>query len=135
MPLWPRPANETPSPDVDEISHEVHVFGRGRLPDWEAGYLEYHRQRYQDTLRLLPPDEGRRLRDVGSSPGHLSALAQGRGWEVIGLNNTIEGATAWTDFLERCGERKITIRGCEVEREPFPLPTGSVDGVLFCEIF
>jgi SAM-dependent methyltransferase len=135
MALWPRPADETSPPDIDEITREVQAFGRGHLPGWEAGYLEYHRRRYQDTLRLLPPGEGRRLLDVGSFPGHLSALAQARGWEVVGLNNTIEGARAWTDFLARCAERKITIRGCEVEREPFPLPTASVDAVLFCELF
>jgi len=135
MALWPRPADESPPPDVAEITREVQAFGRCRLPDWEAGYLEYHRLRYQDTLRLLPPGEGRRLLDVGSFPGHLSALAQARGWEVTGLNNTIEGGGAWVDFLERCGERKITIRGCEVEREPFPLPTASMDAVLFCELF
>ena len=52
-----------------------------------------------------------------------------------GLNNAIEGGGAWADFLERCAERKIAIHGCEVEREPFPLPTGSVDAVLFCELF
>jgi SAM-dependent methyltransferase len=135
MALWPRPADESPPPDVADITREIHAFGRGRLPDWEAGYLEYHRLRYQDTLRLLPPGEGRRLLDVGSFPGHLSALAQARGWEVVGLNNAIEGGGAWADFLGRCGERKITIRGCEVEREPFPLPTASVDAVLFCELF
>jgi SAM-dependent methyltransferase len=135
MALWPRPADESPPPDVADISREIHAFGRGRLPDWEAGYLEYHRLRYQDTLRLLPAGEGRRLLDVGSFPGHLSALAQARGWEVTGLNNAIEGGGAWADFLERCGERQITIRGCEVEREPFPLPTASIDTVLFCELF
>ncbi|HEX2500606.1 MAG TPA: class I SAM-dependent methyltransferase [Methylomirabilota bacterium] len=135
MALWPRPPDETPPLELHEISREVEAFGRGRLPDWEAGYLEYHRRRYQDTLRLLPPSEGRRLLDVGSFPGHLSALAQARGWEVVGLNNAIEGGGAWTDFLERCAERKITIRGCEVEREPFPLPTASIDAVLFCELF
>jgi SAM-dependent methyltransferase len=135
MALWPRPADETPPPDVDQISREVQAFGRGRLPDWEAGYLEYHRRRYQDTLRLLPPGAGRRLLDVGSFPGHLSALARARGWEVVGLNNAIEGGGAWTDFLERCAERKIMIHGCEVEREPFPLPTASIDAVLFSELF
>jgi SAM-dependent methyltransferase len=135
MALWPRPADETPPLDVAQISREVQAFGRGRLPDWEASYLEYHRRRYQDTLRLLPPGEGRRLLDVGSFPGHLSALARARGWEVVGLNNAIEGGGAWTDFLERCAERGITIHGCEVEREPFPLPTGSIDAVLFCELF
>jgi SAM-dependent methyltransferase len=135
MALWPRPADETPPPDVDEITREVHAFGGGRLPEWEAGYLEFHRRRYQDTLRLLPPGDGRRLLDVGSFPGHLSALAQGRGWEVAGLNNAIEGGGAWADFLERCAQRKIAIHGCEVEREPFPLPTASVDAVLFCELF
>jgi hypothetical protein len=92
MPLWPRPSNDTPPPGLDDITREVHAFGGGRLPDWEVGYLEYHRRRYQDTLRLLPPGEGRRLLDVGSFPGHLSALAQARGWEVVGLNNAIEGA-------------------------------------------
>ena len=135
MALWPRPDDEVLPPDVDEISREVTGFGRGRLPDWEASYLAYHQRRYQDTLRLLPPGEGRRLLDVGSFPGHLSALAQARGWEVVGVNNAIEGGGAWTDFLGRCAERKITIHGCEVEREPFPLPTASIDAVLFCELF
>ena len=135
MPLWPRPADETAPPDLDEISRVVDAFGRGRLPDWEAGYLDYHRRRYQDTLRLLPPGEGRRLLDVGSFPGHLSALARARGWEVVGLNNAIEGGGAWTEFLERCNAQGITIRDCEVEQAPFPLPTASVDAVLFCELF
>src|SRR6185295_17015960 len=133
MALWPRPADETTPPDLDEISREVHAFGRGRLPDWEAGYLEYHRRRYQDTLRLLPEGQGRRLLDVGSFPGHLSALAQGRGWQVAGLNNDIEGAGQWALFLERCRRRGIEILACEVEREPFPAPTASFDAVLFCE--
>ena len=135
MPLWPRPADETAPPDLDEISRVVDAFGRGRLPDWEAGYLDYHRRRYQDTLRLLPPGEGRRLLDVGSFPGHLSALARARNWEVVGLNNAIEGGGAWTEFLERCDAQGITIRDCEVEQAPFPLPTASVDAVLFCELF
>jgi SAM-dependent methyltransferase len=135
MALWPRPADETPPLALDEISREVEAFAEGRLPGWEAGYLEYHRRRYQDTLRLLPPGAGRRLLDVGSFPGHLSALAQARGWEVVGLNNAIEGAGAWTEFLDRCEARKIAIRSCEVEREPFPVPTASVDAVLFCELF
>ena len=135
MPLWPRPSNDTPPPGLDDITREVHAFGGGRLPDWEVGYLEYHRRRYQDTLRLLPTGEGGRLLDVGSFPGHLSALAQARGWEVVGLNNAIEGAGVMTDFFQRCGERKIAIKSCEVEREPFPVPTGSIDAVLFCELF
>ena len=130
MALWPRPADETAPLDLDEISREVHAFGRGRLPDWEAGYLEYHRRRYQDTLRLLPPGEGRRLLDVGSFPGHLSALARARGWDVVGLNNAIEGGGAWAEFLERCGAQGITIRDCEVEQAPFPLPTASVDAAI-----
>src|SRR5262245_7614381 len=135
MSLWPRPADESQPPDVTEITREIHAFGRGHLPDWEAAYLEYHRRRYQDTLRLLPAGQGRRLLDVGSFPGHLSVLAQARGYEVTGLNNTIEGAVPWARFLERCRERKIEIAGCEVEREPFPVPTASFDAVLFCELF
>jgi SAM-dependent methyltransferase len=135
MALWPRPPDEIVPPSRDAVAAEIAAWAGGRLPAWEAGYLEYHCRRYQDTLRLLPVGDGRRLLDVGSFPGHLSALAQARGWEVIGLNNTIEGAAPWTEFLERCRERKITILGCEVEREPFPLPTGSVDAVLLCELF
>jgi SAM-dependent methyltransferase len=135
MTLWPRPAGEMPDLDLDAITREVERFAHGCLPPWEAGYIDYHRRRYQDTLRLLPPGEGRRLLDVGSFPGHLSALAQGRGWDVTGLNNDIEGAGVWTAFLERCQERKIEILACEVERERFPTPTASFDAVLFCELF
>jgi SAM-dependent methyltransferase len=98
-------------------------------------YLAVHRRRYQDTLRLLPPGQGRRLLDVGSFPGHLSALARARGWEVVGLNNAIEAGHDWNAFLERCRRHGIAIRGCEVECEPFPVATGSVDAVLFCELF
>jgi len=135
MALWPTPPDATPPPTLEEISREVQAFAQGQLLDWEAGYLEYHRRRYQDTLRVLPPGGGRRLLDVGSFPGHLSALARARGWEVAGLNNTIEGAHAWRAFLDRCRARDIAILGCEVEREPFPLPTAAVDAVLFCELF
>ncbi len=135
MALWPRPIEATAPPDLAAITAEVTTFARGALAPWEAGYLEYHRRRYQDTLRLLPPGHGRRLLDVGSFPGHLSALAQARGWEVAGLNNDIEGAEPWAAFLDRCRERKIEILGCEVERDPFPVPTASFDAVLFCELF
>jgi SAM-dependent methyltransferase len=133
--LWPAPADASPPLALDAITREVEAFAQGPLPAWETLYLAYHRRRYQDTLRLLPDGQGRRLLDVGSFPGHLSALAQRRGWEVTGLNNAIEGQAAWAAFLERCRERKIEILGCEVEQEPFPLATASVDAVLFCELF
>jgi SAM-dependent methyltransferase len=135
MALSPRPPDDVPPLELAAITREVEAFARGALPPWEAGYLEYHRRRYQDTLRLLPEGQGRRLLDVGSFPGHLSALAQARGWEVSGLNNDIEGAGLWAAFLERCRERKIEILGCEVEREPFPAATASFEAVLFCELF
>lgn len=135
MALWPRPPDEVPPPDLDEISATVAAFAGGALPDWEAMYLAFHRRRYQDTLRLLPPGRGRRLLDVGSFPGHLSALARARGWEVVGLNNAIEGGSEWRTFLDRCQAHGIAILGCEVECEPFPVETGTVDAVLFCELF
>jgi SAM-dependent methyltransferase len=135
MALWPAPAGAAPPLDLGAITREVEAFARGDLASWEAGYLEFHRRRYQDTLALLPEGHGRRLLDVGSFPGHLSALAQRRGWEVTGLNNDIEGARPWATFLERCRERKIEILGCDVEREPFPAPTAAFDAVLFCELF
>ncbi len=133
--LWPRPSDESPPLDLAAITREVEAFARGPLASWEAGYLEFHRRRYQDTLRLLPEGRGRRLLDVGSFPGHLSALARARGWEVAGLNTGIEPAGAWAGFLERCRERKIDILSCDVEREPFPAETASFDAVLFCELF
>src|SRR5262249_28969448 len=82
MSLWPPAPGATPALDLPAISREVEAFARGSLPPWEVGYLDYHRRRYADTLRLLPDGHGRRLLDVGSFPGHLSALARARGWEV-----------------------------------------------------
>ena len=134
MALWPRPPDEVPPPDLAAIAREVEDFAGGQLPGWEAKYLTYHSRRYADTLRLLPEGHGRRLLDVGSFPGHLSALAQARGWEVTGLNNDIESARSEAVFHERCQRRKITILRCDVERDRFPVPTGSFDAVLFCEL-
>jgi SAM-dependent methyltransferase len=135
MTFWPHPTDQSPAFEVDAITREVEAFAGEPLLPWEAGYLEYHRRRYLDTLRLLPPGHGQRLLDVGSFPGHLSALAQTRGYHVTGLNNDIEGAGAWSVFLERCWRRKIEILPCDVEQEPFPVPTASFDVVLFCELF
>ena len=135
MSLWPATSDAAPPLDLEAITREVYAFAGGTLLPWEAGYLEYHRRRYQDTLRLLPDGHGRRLLDVGSFPGHLSALAQARGWQVAGLNNDIEGASPWAAFLERCQRRGIEILACEVERQPFPAPTASFDAVLLCELF
>jgi SAM-dependent methyltransferase len=133
--LWPTPPDAAAPLDLDAIAREVEAFAGGTLAPWEAGYLEYHRRRYQDTLRLLPEGSGRRLLDVGSFPGHLSALAGARGWAVTGLNNDIEGAASWRAFLDRCRGRGIGILACDVEREPFPAGTASFDAVLFCELF
>jgi SAM-dependent methyltransferase len=135
MGLWPAPADAAAPWDLAAIRAAVEAFAGSPLAPWETGYLEYHGRRYQDTLRLLPEGRGRRLLDVGSFPGHLSALARARGWEVTGLNNDIEGAAAWHTFLARCQARGIAIRACDVEREPFPADTASFDAVLFCELF
>jgi SAM-dependent methyltransferase len=134
MALWPEPGEAAPAFERARIEREVTAFARGALLPWEAGYLEYHGRRYQDTLRLLPEGRGRRLLDVGSFPGHLSVLAQIRGWEVTGLNSDIENLVVWTAFLDRCRERKIEILTCEVEQESFPVPTAAFDAVLFCEL-
>lgn len=135
MALWPAPPDAGPPVDLERITREVEGFARSQLPPWEAGYLEFHRRRYQDTLRLLPEGHGRRLLDIGSFPGHLSALAQMRGWQVTGLNNAIASSEPWAVFLGRCRERKIEILPCEVEREVFPAPTAGFDAALFCEVF
>jgi SAM-dependent methyltransferase len=135
MSLWPRPPDETSPPDLATIRREVEAFARGALAPWESHYLEFHGRRYQDTLRLLPEGRGRRLLDVGSFPGHLSVLAQRRGWDVTGLNHDVEFAHSWAVFLERCRERKIDVLTANVERELFPAPTASFDAVLFCELF
>ena len=102
-----------------------------------GGYLEYHRQRYQDTLRLLPPGESASPRRRARSQATSRPLARrAAGWEVIGLNNDDRGGRrTGTDFLERCGERDSHHPRLRGRARPFPLPTGSVDGVLFCELF
>jgi SAM-dependent methyltransferase len=135
MTLRPRPAAEYLPPAEWAITREVESFAPRGLAPWEAGYLGYHWRRFQDTVRLLPEGGGRRLLDVGAFPGHLSALAHARGWRVTGLNNAIESGDSYQEFLRRCRDRQIEILACEVEREPFPLATGSMDAVMFCELF
>ena len=73
MALWPQPGEAVPPFDLVRIEREVAAFARDALAPWEAGYLEYHARRYQDTLRLLPEGRrgGRRLAWIGSVEGGL----------------------------------------------------------------
>jgi SAM-dependent methyltransferase len=133
--LWPTPEPEFPVPSLAAIEQAIDRFSAGSMQEWERHYLQFHRRRFQDTLRLLPEGNGGHLLDVGAFPGHLSALARERGWRVTGLNNGIECGGSYDDFVARCASAGIDILSCEVEEEPFPLPTGSVDAVLLCELF
>jgi SAM-dependent methyltransferase len=122
-------------PDLASIERSVARFAGDGLEEWERGYLSFHCRRFQDTLRLLPEGGGGQLLDIGAFPGHLSCLACERGWQVTGLNNAVESGGSYEAFLARCAAAGIEIRSCEVEEEPFPLPSGSFDAVLFCELF
>lgn len=133
--LWPAPDPGFPVPDLAAIEEAVLRFAGGVLEAWERDYLGFHLKRFQDTLRLLPEGGGGHLLDIGAFPGHLSLLARERGWQVTGLNNDVEGGASYDAFLARCAAAGIEILSCEVEEEPFPLPSGSVDAVLFCELF
>jgi 2-polyprenyl-3-methyl-5-hydroxy-6-metoxy-1,4-benzoquinol methylase len=109
------------------------MTGEPLLP-WEEEYLNYHALRYQETLGVLGPGEGRRLLDVGAFPGHLSLSLKAMGFQVEALTGRGESPRFLEGLIRRLSKQQIPVALADVEFELFPYPDKSFDVVLATEI-
>jgi 2-polyprenyl-3-methyl-5-hydroxy-6-metoxy-1,4-benzoquinol methylase len=109
------------------------LIGEPLLP-WEEEYLNYHALRYQETLAVLGPGEGRRLLDVGAFPGHLSLALKAMGYQVEALTGRSESPHFLEGLIRRLSKQQIPVAIADVECDAFPYPDKSFDVVLATEI-
>lgn len=91
---------------------------------WAASYPPHAHNalmRAEETalLALLPPLEGLRVLDLACGTGRYARLAQARGAQVIGLDNSAA--------MLRAGALPLSVLASV---EALPLATGSIDGVI-----
>ena len=77
----------------------------------DRDHAKYHEVRYLLTYALAPKGPGT-LVDVASSTIYGTALRELKGWDV----------------------RPVPTLSIDYEKDPLPLPTASVDGVVLCEV-
>jgi SAM-dependent methyltransferase len=103
-----------------------------RAASQEPDYSDFlrHRARYaSDALMLGALLDGTTMLEVGSYPGHFTAL-------LACLNVPFESVDIEPRRLGRFGERfALEVHRCDIEREPLPFDDESLNCVLFNEIF
>lgn len=101
------------------------------LEDWTRKYLSNHRERFATEIDLVTEvvPEGARVLDVGAAPFVPTAALAALGYDVRAVDIHPER------FAGLIGDLGLEVLACDIEREPLPLEDGSVDAVLFNELF
>jgi len=108
------------------LSHESSV------DSWAADYLVHQSPRLAEDLDILEKYASRnstQIVEIGSSPPFITAAMNELGFRVIGLD--IDP----TRFGEATRGEGLDIRLANIESEPFPVESASVDLVLMNEVF
>lgn len=115
---------------VRSVAKDVMPDGT-ELLEWYSGYSDVHATRIAHDLgmvvRSLPP--GGLVVDVAAVPLLLIGALHRRGVHVEGVD------LAPDRFGTAIGRLGIRVHTCDIEREPLPYADGSVDVVVFNEIF
>jgi SAM-dependent methyltransferase len=102
---------------------------RACLPAGSEAYFLANERRYQGTLQLVERfAEAHEILEIGSSPGHFTALLKAQGYAVVGID---VDPSRIGDFAEKFG---LDIRRCDVEHDRLPFPDNRFACVVFMEI-
>ena len=105
--------------------------------------------RFVETYKLFSSYyQGGKVLDVGGWPGDLACTLATLKVAVVALDKSIRRPTAkvldattgkqtlqgTTTLAEKCLQYGVSTLECNIEREPIPLPDGSVSFILFTEV-
>ena len=101
------------------------------LAEWCARYCRTHRQRLAADLRILENhvEAGARVLECGAIPLLMTGALATLGYEVRAVD------VAPQRFAAAIAELGLDVRRCDIETEPLPFAEGSLDVVLFNELF
>jgi SAM-dependent methyltransferase len=109
---------------------DVVASRQGPAAEWHFDDLLHHEARYLADLRLVEAlaIAGPML-ELGSAPGHMTALLKLTGHAVVGIDLAPERVA------NLVAEFGLDIRRCDIERGLLPLEDASFAGALLCETF
>ena len=93
-------------------------------------YFNVHYWRYAETLRELVAWSGRRVLDIGITPGHMAMALRRLGCDVSGITDD----RLLQETNDRWAAETIAVSRAIVDREPLPFPDDYFDCVLFTEV-
>ncbi|MEE4174541.1 MAG: class I SAM-dependent methyltransferase [Xanthomonadales bacterium] len=115
---------------IDEARSRIHSDDPA-LETWTTSYLAEHRLRLGTDLDLARQrlEPGARILDVGAAPLVTTAALQASGFDVCAIDLDPERFQA---VIENLG---LDVRRCDIETEALPVADGSMDAVVFNELF
>ncbi|GAC1544362.1 MAG: class I SAM-dependent methyltransferase [Herpetosiphon sp.] len=96
--------------------------------DGKQAYFRLHRHRFAIMLSALRVGQGKRVLEVGVTPGQFTQLLVGAGYQVSGVD--LEPSKR-QELWERLG---VDVRKANLDDEPVPFPDASFDYVVFSEV-
>lgn len=126
----PRSPSERSLALVDRVVEGIHPDGPA-LADWFSRYCREHRTRFALDLELVEARVAPRARvlEYGAVPLVVTAALAAMGYDVAGLD--IDPAR----FARSIATLGLDVRRCDIETEQVPFASGSVDAVIFNELF
>lgn len=117
--------------DPSRVAHAALQAIVPRLGEAERKeYFNLHYWRYAETLTEMVSWSGKRILDIGITPGHLAMALKGLGCEVSGVTD----GRLLHEMRGRWAAEELTVSRAVVDREPLPFADDSFDGVLFTEV-
>lgn len=96
----------------------------------KLGYFIDHKKRYQADLKLLLELNPKGpILEIGSAPGHMTALLALHNLDITGVDLAPDRIAPIVD------EFKLNIQACDIELSPLPFPDNSFEYIVFSEVF
>jgi len=138
---------------MNQIRQKVDETHHGLIRDYPALRNMCDPVRYATTIELLAEHcaPGTTIADIGAWPGGLTAHLSRMGWKVIAVDKDADRSVSFSrasllqpaaeqapgqkfSFENLCHREGITITNVNIEANPLPLASDSLDGVVLTEV-
>jgi len=100
------------------------------IESWQLAYFTDHKKRFQADLKLVLDQNPRGpILEIGSAPGHMTALFALHNLDVTGIDLAPDRVAPIVEKFN------LNIKACDIELTPLPFPDNSFEYIVFSEVF
>ncbi|MGQ8366386.1 class I SAM-dependent methyltransferase [Glaciecola sp. 1036] len=100
------------------------------IDPWQKGYFTDHKKRFQaDLALLLALNPKGPILEIGSAPGHMTAILALHDLDVTGVDLAPE---RMAPIIQAFG---LDVHACDIETAPLPFPDNAFECIVFSEVF